>query len=227
MIYGCKKNIEPTLKNMIQIDSIRKEYTMSGLRRSRMEENPFRQFSVWLDEAIQSAHPEPTAMSVITAGPDGYPESRIVLLKYFTDEGFVFFTNYLSNKGKSLSADNRAGLHFFWPGLERQVRIAGTAEKTNAAISDEYFYSRPEQSQIGAIISAQSQEIPSREYLDAQFKIYAAKYASQKPERPDQWGGYCVKPVRFEFWQGRENRLHDRIIYVTEEDRWVKKRLAP
>lgn len=211
----------------MNIDSIRNEYRLSGLRRNMMDKDPFRQFGVWLEEAVQSGHPEPTAMSVVTVGNDGYPQSRIVLLKYFNSEGFVFFTNYLSNKGISLSLHPKTALHFFWPGLERQVRITGVAEKTETEISDRYFSSRPLNSRIGAVISPQSREIPSREYLESKFREYSERNKDQNPTRPEDWGGYCVKPVYFEFWQGRESRLHDRMVYIPDGEGWLIKRLAP
>jgi pyridoxamine 5'-phosphate oxidase len=211
----------------MKIDSVRKEYSFSGLSKNTAKENPTKQFGIWLEEAIQAGIEEPTAMSVSTYGTDGFPQSRIVLLKYFDENGFVFFTNYHSEKGISIEKNPAVGLHFFWAKLERQVRISGFASKTEAKLSDEYFHSRPLLSQISAIISEQSSEIPSRKYLETQFEILQNQLQNSKPARPENWGGYRVKPEKFEFWQGRENRLHDRILYEKQYNEWVLKRLAP
>jgi pyridoxamine 5'-phosphate oxidase len=209
------------------LGSVRREYKYSGLTRSNVDKNPFKQFKKWLNEALQSTVKEPTAMALNTFGQDGFPESRIVLLKFFDENGFVFFTNYNSAKGKSIENKPEVGLHFFWTELERQVRISGFAEKTSSDVSDNYFHSRPLASQIGAIISAQSDEIPSRDYLEQRFEELSLELNGNVPERPKYWGGYVIKPVKIEFWQGRENRLHDRILYKKEDEKWVIKRLAP
>jgi pyridoxamine 5'-phosphate oxidase len=180
-----------------------------------------------MNEALNAKVNEPTAMSVASLGTDGFPESRIVLLKNFDDNGFTFFTNYTSNKGISISKNPAVGIHFFWPELERQIRILGFAEKTSVGISDMYFYSRPVLSQIAAIASTQSSKIPSREFLNNQFEIIQEKASDQTIKRPENWGGYLVKPVKFEFWQGRESRLHDRILFEKENNDWLISRLAP
>lgn len=211
----------------MKIDSIRREYTLSGLSKETTEVNPVSQFGIWLSDALNAGVEDPTAMTLATLGTDGFPHSRIVLLKHYDDDGFVFFTNYNSEKGISIEKNPAVGLHFFWPKLERQVRISGVAKKTNARISDQYFHSRPLLSQISAIISEQSSEIPSRKYLENQFEILQAQLQNSKPARPENWGGYRVKPQKFEFWQGRENRLHDRIQYEKQYDNWIIKRLAP
>ncbi len=211
----------------MKLDSIRTEYKYAGLSEINIAQNPFSQFEIWMNEALKARVNEPTAMSVATLGIDGFPDSRIVLLKDFNENGFTFFTNYTSNKGKSIAKNPVVGVHFFWPELERQIRISGFAEKTSDSISDKYFYSRPVLSQIAAIVSTQSSKIDSREYLDSQFKTLKEKYNSENIKRPENWGGYLVKPVKFEFWQGRESRLHDRILFEKNEDSWLISRLAP
>jgi pyridoxamine 5'-phosphate oxidase len=211
----------------MDINSLRKEYKRSVLNRQSVDKNPINQFENWLNEAVDSKIPEPTAISVSTVGKNGFPQSRIVLLKYLDDNGFVFFTNFESQKGKALGANPSTGLLFFWPELERQVRVEGIAEKTSREFAEKYFRSRPVNSQIGAWASEQSKTIPSRSYLENRFTELSLKYKNQTPPLPDFWGGYRVNPVRIEFWQGRENRLHDRILYEKENENWVIKRLAP
>lgn len=211
----------------MKLDSIRTEYKYAGLSEINIAQNPFSQFEIWMNEALKARVNEPTAMSVATLGIDGFPDSRIVLLKDFNENGFTFFTNYTSKKGNSITKNPVVGLHFFWPELERQIRISGFAEKTSDSISDKYFYSRPVLSQIAAIVSTQSSKIASREYLDYQFKTFKETYNSENIKRPENWGGYLVKPVKFEFWQGRESRLHDRILYEKDNGNWLISRLAP
>lgn len=211
----------------MNIDSIREEYKYAALNKSNLNQNPFKQFGIWLNEAIEAKLQYPTAMSFSCIGVSGFPESRIVLLKFFDEEGFVFFTNYNSDKAQSVEKNPVAGLHFFWPELERQVRITGYTTKTSAEISDEYFKSRPEKSRIAAWASDQSTEIQSRKFLEEQFGKYRKKFDGREIPRPDFWGGYVVKPVRLELWQGRENRLHDRLVYEKENDEWKVRRLAP
>ena len=211
----------------MKIDSVRKEYTYSGLSRETISSDPVTQFDNWLKDAINAKIEVPTATALATVDADGFPQSRIVLLKYFNENGFVFFTNYNSDKGMAIENNPAVCLHFFWPKLERQIRISGIASKTEAKLSDEYFHSRPLLSQIGAIISEQSSEIPTRKYLENQFEILQNQLQNSKPARPENWGGYRISPVKFEFWQGRENRLHDRIVYQKHYDEWTIKRLAP
>jgi pyridoxamine 5'-phosphate oxidase len=211
----------------MKLHSIRKEYKYADLNESSILKNPRKQFESWLNEALTAEVNEPTAMSVATIGTDGYPETRIVLLKDFNENGFTFFTNYNSNKGKALLKNPVVGLHFFWPELERQIRISGVAEKTSVEISDKYFYSRPALSQIAAIVSNQSTRIDSREILLNLFETEKKKSENNKITRPVNWGGYTVKPSKYEFWQGRENRLHDRILYEKHGSDWVISRLAP
>ncbi len=211
----------------MKIDSIRNEYILSGLTRKNVKKNPFKQFDLWLNDAIESGEKEPTAMSLATVGTDGFPHSRIVLLKLFDENGFIFFTNYDSEKGKAIARNNLVGLHFFWSLLERQVHISGFAERTSSEISENYFNSRPLESRIGAWASEQSMEIPSRLYLENRFDEYCRKFQNQEPALPPFWGGYRVIPQKIEFWQGRPKRLHDRILYEKTNDHWNIKRLAP
>jgi len=211
----------------MKLHSIRTEYKYAELSEIKITKNPFIQFENWMNEALKARVNEPTAMSVATFGIDGFPDSRIVLLKDFDESGFTFFTNYTSNKGNSIAKNPAVGLHFFWPELERQIRISGYAEKTSNEISDRYFYSRPILSQIAAIASTQSSKIPSREFLDSQFESLKKNDYDENIKRPVNWGGYIVKPVKFEFWQGRESRLHDRILFEKENGNWLISRLAP
>lgn len=211
----------------MKLHSIRTEYKYAELSEINITRNPFRQFENWMNEALKARVNEPTAMSVATLGIDGFPDSRIVLLKHFDENGFTFFTNYTSNKGNSIAKNPAVGLHFFWPELERQIRISGFAEKTSVEVSDSYFYSRPVLSQIAAIVSTQSSKIPSREFLESQFQSIKEKNNVVNIKRPENWGGFLVKPLKFEFWQGRESRLHDRILYEKENDNWLISRLAP
>jgi pyridoxamine 5'-phosphate oxidase len=211
----------------MKLHSIRNEYKYAELTELSIEKIPFIQFEHWINDAINSKVTEPTAMSVITIGVDGFPDSRIVLLKDYSENGFTFFTNFNSNKGKSIEKDDRVGLHFFWPELQRQIRISGYAEKTSEEISERYFYSRPVLSQIAAVVSNQSSKIPSREILQNSFDSEKEKADANNIKRPENWGGYLVSPVRFEFWQGRESRLHDRFLYEKAGTEWVISRLAP
>ncbi len=211
----------------MNIDIIRHEYKLSELSKTAVNPNPVKQFETWLNEAIKACVPEPTAMSLSTVGTSGFPENRIVLLKFFDDQGFIFFTNYNSEKGKSIAANAAVGLHFFWPELERQIRISGFAEKTSPEISDNYFHSRPLNSQFAAWASGQSEEIPDRKKLIKDYELVEEKFKNMPVIRPDFWGGYCIKPVKIEFWQGRENRLHDRIVFEKRNNEWTIKRIAP
>lgn len=211
----------------MKLESIRKEYKFAELTENSIDHNPFNQFETWLNEAINACVNEPTAMSVSTVGTDGFPQTRIVLLKGFNKNGFTFFTNYNSEKGKAIKKNNAVGLHFFWPELERQIRISGYAEKTSDEISDNYFHSRPLLSQIAATVSNQSEKIPSRSFLEKKFETFQNELNNNKPKRPDSWGGYIIKPVKIEFWQGRESRLHDRILYEKFGEIWIISRLAP
>jgi pyridoxamine 5'-phosphate oxidase len=210
-----------------EIANLRTEYRLKALTEAEVKPDAIDQFTVWWNEAMQSDIYEANAMTLSTADSKGKPSARIVLLKDYTKEGFVFFTNYESSKGKQLTDNPAACLLFFWKELERQVRIEGTAEKTDAAESDAYFSSRPEGSRIGAWTSPQSQVIPDREFLENRYLELADKYKNETIERPPHWGGYIVKPQKIEFWQGRPSRLHDRILYTKRESEWLIERLAP
>jgi pyridoxamine 5'-phosphate oxidase len=211
----------------MKLHSIRTEYKYAELTETSIHKHPVKQFEHWLNDALIAKVNEPTAMSVATFGAYGFPESRIVLLKDFGETGFTFFTNYSSKKGNSIAKNPAVGLHFFWPELERQIRISGFAEKTADEISDQYFYSRPVLSQIAAVVSKQSSKIPSREFLQNRFETVKEETSGELIKRPENWGGFLVTPVKFEFWQGRESRLHDRILYEMENSNWLISRLAP
>jgi pyridoxamine 5'-phosphate oxidase len=211
-----------------QIADIRKDYQMQSLLETDVADDPFVQFNRWWDEAIKSELDEVNAMTLATASAAGIPSARIVLLKSFSTDGFVFFTNYNSHKGKELEENPFACLVFFWKELERQIRISGTIEKVSTAESDEYFNSRPVGSRIGAWASPQSSIIPSRETIEENMVKYEEEFAGEEITRPPHWGGYIVKPTVIEFWQGRPNRLHDRIQYSKQHNGgWGVNRLAP
>jgi len=211
----------------MKLDSIRSEYKFAELSRKSVDENPIKQLDLWVSHAIEVKAKEATAMSLITNGINGFPQARIVLLKKINKDGIIFFTNYTSNKGKAIEKDNKVGLLFFWPELERQVRITGYAIKTSDEISNHYFHSRPVTSQIAAVVSNQSEEIPNRKFLENCFFDMQNQLKDNAPSRPVSWGGYLVKPYTMEFWQGRESRLHDRIFYEIIDGNWEIKRLAP
>jgi pyridoxamine 5'-phosphate oxidase len=211
------------------IADIRKEYSQKALLEQEVKDGPIQQFDQWWQDAVAAGIDEINAMTLATASADGLPSARIVLLKGYSESGFVFFTNYNSFKGKQLVENPKACLVFFWKELERQVRITGFVKKVSEQENDEYFYSRPAESQAGANASPQSQVIESREWLEDQFKMVqqsVKKNATLK--RPAHWGGYIVKPVIVEFWQGRPGRLHDRIEYTLKDTgEWKIERLAP
>lgn len=211
------------------LGNYRKSYEKSELTEASIKENPMEQFQKWFYEVEASdGVDEPNAVTVSTIGLDGFPKSRVVLMKKFTFEGFIFYTNYHSEKGRAIEANPSLCLSFFWPNMERQIIIKGKAEKIAENLSDGYFESRPHGSQLGAVVSNQSEVVPSREYLEAELKKLEEKYENKEVERPPNWGGYLVRPVSMEFWQGRPNRLHDRIRYTLQEDYdWKIERLAP
>jgi len=212
---------------MADLRDIRKDYSFSQLDIDNLDANPIVQFRYWLNEALKSEVFEPTAMVLSTASSDGKPSSRVVLLKSLDDDGFTFFTNYESRKGIQIAANPVGSLLFFWPQLERQVRIEGKIFKTLRHEADEYFNIRPEGSKIGAWASPQSQRIPNREYLENLQKDYLQLFKTKTLERPENWGGYKLIPHLMEFWQGRENRLHDRFEYARQDNMWEISRLAP
>lgn len=210
------------------IAAIRKNYAMESLTEASVAKDPINQFKVWIEETIAAEANEPTAMVLSTVNKSGRPSARVVLLKDVTADGFMFFTNYESRKGQDLQENPFASLTFFWPELERQVRVEGQIEKVPAEVSDTYFHSRPIGSQIGAWASPQSREIESREELERADASYTSKFAELPViPRPEHWGGFILVPDLIEFWQGRPNRLHDRIVYERQENNWHLKRLAP
>lgn len=207
------------------ISSLRNDYIKQKLNKSDLFADPILQFKNWLLQAIDSKVYEPTAMTLATSNLENKPSARIVLLKFVNEDGFAFFTNYNSRKGIELTQNPNAALVFYWPELERQVRVEGSVSKLGNQISDEYFNSRPEQSRISAIVSPQSQPIPDREFLEKKVNEFIA--SKNEIIRPDNWGGFILNPVRIEFWQGRESRLHDRFLYEKSNKMWQIIRLAP
>lgn len=212
---------------MNSIADIRQDYQLKTLNEADVAANPIIQFGKWWDEAMHSNIDEVNAMTLATATKQGMPSARIVLLKGFDENGFVFFTNYSSHKAQEIEENNHVALLFFWKELQRQVRIEGSIAKINTAASDEYFNSRPEGSKIGAWASPQSMAIPSRAFLEDKVKELENNSKEKQIPRPLHWGGYVVKPVLMEFWQGRSSRLHDRIQYRHIKNTWQIERLAP
>ncbi|MDO8903474.1 pyridoxamine 5'-phosphate oxidase [Hydrogenophaga sp.] len=211
----------------MNIADLRKSYEKAELSESASHADPLRQFARWLEEAIQSEVPEPNAMTVATVGSDLRPSTRIVLIKEFDERGIVWYTNYQSRKGQELAGNPFAALQFHWVELERVVRIEGSVEKVSDEESDTYFHSRPLDSRIGAWASPQSQVISGRSVLVTNAARYGAQFLLQPP-RPPHWGGYRLRPERWEFWQGRKSRLHDRLRYLKQDDGgWLRERLAP
>jgi pyridoxamine 5'-phosphate oxidase len=210
------------------VANLRKEYTFQGLSEMDVHPNPFEQFKIWFDQALAAQLPEPNAMTIATATLDGKPSARIVLLKDYDERGFVFYTNYDSHKGQQLVKNPWGAIAFWWAELERQVRIQGRVEQVSAAESDAYFHSRPKGSQLGAWASNQSQVIDSREALEQRLQQLKEEYENKEIPRPPHWGGFRVIPTEMEFWQGRPNRLHDRLVYQRGEDgNWLIQRLSP
>jgi pyridoxamine 5'-phosphate oxidase len=189
--------------------------------------DPFRQFEIWYKDHLSESNHIPESVYLGTASADGRVSVRTVLLKEFDERGFIFYTNYTSRKGFQLASNNYAALLFYWPEKDRQVRIEGKAEKLAASLSERYFSTRPRESQLSAWASEQSMEIPDREYLEKKFSHYKEAFSGLPVPKPDQWGGYRIVPEWFEFWQDREHRLHDRIVYIKEKDNWRITRLAP
>lgn len=207
----------------------RKTYEKSQLIESEIKQNPIEQFRDWFLDAENAPEvAEANAMAISTVEDDGCPRTRMVLLKAYSADGFTFYTNYDSRKGRSIENTHKACLHFFWPSLERQIIIKANVARVAENLSDGYFHSRPKGSQLGAVVSPQSQEIPDRDFLENKLKDLEKEFENQEVPRPENWGGYIAKPYEIEFWQGRPNRLHDRILYSLEDNiDWKISRLAP
>ena len=210
------------------LQDYRQSYEKSELLEGSISNDPFELFEQWFNETeADGGSGEVNAMTMATIGLDGFPKSRVVLLKSYSSDGFVFYTNFNSEKGKAIAQNPHVCLSFFWPSTERQVIIKGLVEKVDEKTATKYYHSRPRGSQLGAWASPQSTEIASREVLENNLAEFEEKYEGQEVPKPSHWGGYIVKPVSMEFWQGRQNRLHDRIAYVKEDAKWNSKRLAP
>ncbi len=209
------------------LEELRRNYKLKSLDTKDVKLNPFEQFSEWFEEVLNSGLIEPNAMILATADKYGKPSARTLLLKGFSDKGFIFYTNYESRKGKELAENNKASILFYWPELERQVRIEGIVEKISRKESERYFKTRPFKSKVGAWASRQSEVINSRFTIIKKFLFYLAKFHSKDIPLPDFWGGYILIPDCFEFWQGRPNRLHDRVRYKLENGIWIIERLSP
>ena len=217
-VFGMRDNLH----------DYRKTYEKGELSSTSVDPNPMQQFRTWFYDVQESGGvDEVNAMTLSTIGGDGFPKGRVVLLKKYDEYGFYFYTNYNSEKGRSIANNPKVSLSFFWPNMERQVIIKGTAERTSEADSDNYFHSRPKGSQLGAVVSNQSATIESRKELEEQLAKLEKEYENKEVERPKDWGGYLVRPVSFEFWQGRPNRLHDRIQYLLNDSDWIINRLQP
>ena len=213
---------------MKDLSNYRKSYEKSELLETSIPEDPINLFNRWFHEVEDfGGNEEVNAMTVSTIGLDGFPKSRVVLLKKFNEEGFIFYTNYNSEKGKAITANPNVCLSFFWHSMERQVIIKGIAQKTAEAISDNYFASRPDGSKLGAIVSNQSEVVPSREYLEENLKQLESNFEGMVIPRPENWGGFLVTPLEVEFWQGRPSRLHDRVVYEWVNGSWERYRIAP
>ncbi len=211
----------------MDLEDVRREYLIGGLQREDLSDNPFTQFETWMAQAIKSDIADPTAMTLATVDEDGQPSQRIVLLKHFSEGGFVFYTNYNSAKAQDITNNSKVSIHFPWHMMERQVKVLGSVEKVSAAESLKYFLSRPRESQIAAWASNQSHSISSRSVLLNQIESIKKKFENTEVPLPDFWGGYCVKPSLFEFWQGGGSRLHDRFQFRFIGDKWDIERLAP
>lgn len=213
---------------MDELHNVRKDYSMHVLLEGHVYDNPFDQFTKWLEEVRQSGDPDYNAMTLATVDDRGFPNQRVVLLREFSKQGAVFYTNYLSVKGKEIDKDPKVGLNFFWKEFERQVRMHGEARKLPSDVSDAYFASRPRENQISAWASEQSTVVSGREELERRLTEIEERFQGKEVPRPPHWGGYLVFPIRFEFWQGRPGRLHDRLVYNCDSDGlWFLERLAP
>lgn len=215
------------MKAWLTLAEIRREYGELRLDESFAEPNPFDQFKIWFEDAITSEATDPTAMVLSTVDKQNHPDSRVVLLKGMEEESFLFYTNYESAKAIQLDHNPFAALNFYWPHMARQVRLRGKIHKLNKEQSDLYFSKRPPESQLAALASDQSREIKSREVLEQRYEALGKAYHNKPVPRPESWGGYGLTPMEMEFWQGRDNRLHDRLCYLKEKGGWVLRRLAP
>ena len=211
----------------MDIRNVRLDYKKSAINFNDLEDNPIKYFLNWFADALAINKDEANACVLSTVSENNLPSSRVVLLKGVNEDGFTFFTNYKSNKSKDIEVNPNVALNFYWPELERQVRISGVVEKIATKVSDKYFKTRPRESQMGAWISEQSKEIDLHDNLREIINIFESKFKGKEVERPLHWGGFCIVPSRVEFWQGRPSRLHDRLLYKLEGDEWSKERLAP
>ena len=211
----------------MDLSDLRISYTKDSFSESDLLESPFDQFEKWFSEALKSKVDEPNAMSLATISPDGNPRTRIVLVKDFSKDGLIFYTNYESAKAKGMEVNKAVSVNFVWHPLQRQINIQGFTEKVDRKVSELYFHSRPRGSQLGALVSPQSKVIASRKVLEDLLAELEALYKNEPIPLPENWGGIRIVPTRFEFWQGRDNRLHDRFEYVLKNDQWSTQRLAP
>ena len=210
------------------IRDIRNDFSKRKLKPQLLHDNPITQFGIWLNDAIKAEVPEPTAMCLASVDANGQPSTRMLLLKDIINERFIFYTNYRSQKSKELENNPKCAMNFFWPELERQVNIMGEVKKIDPLLSDQYFKTRPYKSQVGAWASPQSEPIPSRNFIKLEFAKYAARFMGREVPRPPHWGGYGLEAYMVSFWQGRPNRLHDRVKYsLIEPGKWKKERVAP
>jgi pyridoxamine 5'-phosphate oxidase len=226
----CRITFNPKMSNPPKkdLDQERREYQRGVLEEGSLPDHPMELFELWMSEARSTNNPDPTAMTLSTVDSEGNPSSRMVLLKAVREGTFIFFTNHMSRKGKELASTSKAALHFYWPELERQVRVEGKAAPLDESDSTRYFRSRPYESQIGAWASPQSTVIPNRHFLETEFEKYHKKFqAGSEVPKPAHWGGYAITPSRMEFWQGGLHRLHDRIEYKLIKNSWARARLAP
>ena len=212
----------------MDLNNLRKDYHWGSLEEDKVNSDPMVQFAEWYRQYTTFDVPDSTAMIVSTISEDGFPRTRVVLLKEVLEEAFVFYTNYHSQKGRAIADNDKVALLFFWPEMERQIRVVGTAKRLNDEKSAAYFNKRPFESRVSAIISPQSEVVPNREYLENKFFDFLQTHPEEEPlEKPPYWGGIEVEPIEMEFWQGRISRLHDRLRYKKEQDGWKLERLAP